>query len=80
MTRKIQRKPKVTIIGDKTVSFTKAYRELAQGQLFLYKEDLYIKADIYDQEGLRLKDGHVEDSMCDEQVVPVDVVITWSYI
>lgn len=54
------------------------YESLDEGEAFIYKNKLYLKVDVGDQEGIRLDEsGEYDYSMCDNVVLPVDIKITW---
>jgi len=53
------------------------YEDLANGDCFLLRDNLWIKCDHDDQEAINLKNGDYDCCLCDEIVIPVNVTINW---
>ena len=54
------------------------YAELGDGDAFIYGGRLYIKMEIFNQEGIGLSGGcQVLEDMCGKIVIPVDITIIW---
>ena len=56
------------------------YADLENGDTFLYQGNACIKSDIdCEQRAVDLTDGDFYDDMCDQQVIPINAELKWSY-
>lgn len=73
-TKKSRISPKINI----AIPNLPKFEDLEAGDCFILNNKLWIKDNSDDQTGICLEDGNVEDGLCDEFVIPVDVEIKWT--
>jgi hypothetical protein len=64
------------VIPTNDARFT-SYKDLNNGDAFLWKGALYVKCESCDQEAIDMETGYVMDGVCDTIVEPVSITITW---
>jgi hypothetical protein len=70
--------PKCRVTPEVTETGTVEFNDLDNGDAFICNGDVWMKCDIGNQDAIRLRDGDMMDSLCDEgKLIPVDIQVTW---
>ena len=73
-----KKKSRVSPVVPKQGKTQPLYDGLSAGDAFLHDGALYMKVSTDNQNAIDLDTGYIEDSMCGEVVVPVNITVKWS--